>query len=694
MKGLSSQNLSLHFSPFLPDEFIWVLSATALLLVFLSAIFTRSVPFLRLLTLAVFMCILLNPSLHEEQRESVPGIAVVIVDESASQEFDKRQSHTDAALTHLEKTLKQFDNIELRVARGPVDGALASRTTLYETLENIYADVPESRRAGVIFISDGQIHDVPDIETLQSEYGPVHLLLTGEKKETDRRIVITNAPAFGIVGQDITVEFRIEDHGALKESFAQVSLKMTDGTERYSAVTIGEDQSITLPVNHAGQNVFELSVEPIPGEITERNNKVALDFQGVRDRLRVLLVSGKPHAGGRTWRDLLTADPSVDLVHFTILREPEKIDSTPQSEMSLIAFPFRELFELKLYEFDLIIFDRYRLNRILPDHYFQNIARYVREGGAFLEASGPAFAGEDSVFYTALRDILPGTPTGDIFNQGFTPTISDKGQSHPVTRNLNWSNNKDKPWGEWQRQIGLSDIRGDVLMTGIRDKPLLILNRVQEGRAAHIASDHIWLWSRSHDGGGPHAELLRRTVHWLMKEPELDEEALDVRVDGRTLIIRRAAYERTEDLIIMTKPDGSEEEITLALNSAGILEHLHRADQTGIYRFESADGKLRFAVVGELDPLEFRNVLTSAEPLQPLLEKTGGKALWLSETATPRIRLRENGPFAGHNWLGLQNNNAYSVTGATEKPFLPPWLALCLLLIMTVLTWYYEGRKA
>ncbi len=698
MNGLATQSLSLHFSPLIPVEALFVFGFIIAVLIAAQIITSHRIPFLRALSFAAFLFILSGPSVHEEKREAVPGIVALIVDESASQSFGERTKRRNAALQYIENTLGPHESFDLRVSRAPLEGALAGQSNLFTALEEVFADVPESQRAGAIFISDGQIHDIPGIEAIQSEYGPVHLLITGEKNETDRRIVITNAPAFGIVGQDISVNFRIEDSGKLKQANAHVTLRLSDGTERRDIAPIGEEHTITLPVQHAGQNVFELSVEGLPGELTARNNKVAIDFQGVRDRLRVLLVSGKPHAGGRTWRDLLTADPSVDLVHFTILREPSKIDATPQNEMSLIAFPFRELFELKLYDFDLIIFDRYRISRILPDHYFQNIARYVEEGGAFLEASGPAYAGEDSIYYTALNKILPGTPNGEVFTQSFTPAVSALGKNHPVTRSLVWktsgkNDQGSKGWGNWLRQIGLTQMQGDILMNGIEEKPLLIINRVGEGRVAQIASDHIWLWSRGYDGGGPHAELLRRTVHWLMKEPELDEEALDVQADGRTLIIRRAAFERSEDIVSVTKPDGQNEEITLTPSAEGVLEHLMRAEQTGIYRFETEDGKLRFVVVGDIDPPEFRNVLSSAKALTPLMDKTGGKDLWLESNARPRIRFLKSAPFAGHGWLGLKDNAAYRVTGALEKPALPPWLALGLLLALGIATWFYEGRK-
>ena len=135
-----------------------------------------------------------------------------------------------------------------------------------------------------------------------------------------------------------------------------------------------------------------MAVAPLDGEIALQNNRTVIATEGIRDRLQVLLVSGEPHPGERTWRNLLKADASVDLVHFTILRPPEKQDGTPVKELSLIAFPTRELFVEKLSEFDLVIFDRYERRGILPTVYLNNVVDYVRAGGAVLVASGPDYA--------------------------------------------------------------------------------------------------------------------------------------------------------------------------------------------------------------------------------------------------------------------------------------------------------------
>ena len=695
---MDSASLAIHFSPLIPAFWLMALGVIGAIIVAVKCLLFKRLYIWRILTLALFVLILAGPSLYEEDRESVPSVGVLIVDDSASSDFGERRARIEAARKHIENSVARLGEqvLDLRIITAPDNGALASKTALYNALETAFSDVPLSRRAGAVFLSDGQIHDVPNIEQFENVFGPVHILLSGKHSERDRRIEIIHAPSFGIVGQEIDVRFKIHDHGYERSDqprFADVVLRLGDGSEIRESVRVGQEHALSLPVEHAGQNVFELQVAQLKDELTYRNNIAAIDFRGVRDRLRVLLVSGKPYAGGRTWRDLLKADPSVDLVHFTILREPDKIDATPQREMSLIAFPFRELFEIKLYEFDLIIFDRYRVNRILPDQYFQNIARYVEDGGAFFEVSGPAYAGENSIYYTALDRILPAQPSGQVLNTQYTPKISERGAAHPVTRQFD-----DKAWGPWMRQIDLRDVRGDILMEGLDNRPLLALNRVGEGRVAQLASDHAWLWARGvGDGdikGGPHTELLRRIVHWLMKEPELDENAFDITVDGRRIFIQRAAFDRAQDNITITDPNGVVHTLSLSANSKNsLLEGVYNADDIGVYRIKSADGQNAVAVIGEINPPEFRDVLSTPEKLTPITAASNGGAVWLSDIAKPDIRFKRASPFAGRSWIAFEDKNAYTVTGAKERALLPLWASLVLLLGYIVTTWFFEGRR-
>lgn len=685
-----SPALTVHFDPLLPLSWLAVLGGFALCLLLLSAFKNRSGIILRILCVLAFALVILNPSLLQEDRKPVKDVAVIIADRSPSQSMGARTQRTDAALSYLKSRLENRDDLDLRIIEAPQNGALQNKTELFSALDHALEDVPEKRRAGVIFLSDGQIHDIPGDPGTAARYGPLHLLLTGEHKEKDRQLLILSAPAYGIVGKDVTLKYKIEDTDNIGAKTANVTIDFHDGAPQSFIVPPGTEQEIKLPITHAGENAFEISVGAVQDELTESNNKSAVIVNGVRDRLRVLLISGQPYAGARTWRDLLTSDPGVDLVHFTILREPEKLDRTPQNELSLIAFPFRELFEVKLYDFDLIIFDRYQLNRILPDHYFANIVRYVEEGGALLVAGGPDFAGPNSIYYTELQNILPAAPMDEVIRQPFQPKITQSGLQHPVMQNLP----DPDAWGPWLREAVIKPTSGDILMTGAQDQPLLILDRVKDGRVAQLGSDQIWLWQRGYKGGGPHAELLRRVIHWLMKEPELDEKALDVIVNSGQITVRSHKYKQDNLDILMHRPDGSEDLIHLSEDKNGDLSAVIDADQLGIWSFEAPDGQKRFAVVGDLNPPELRGVIATDKPLSPMIQDSNGGAIWLEDTPHPEIRiLHDAHRYAGHGWIALRANHDYTVEKISGRPLLPPGILLVILLGLVTLTWWRESRS-
>lgn len=691
---------SLHFSPLLDGLWLWSAIGIGIAILIISIFTYKRALILRVIVFTAFILALLNPSLLQEERNYVHDVAVVVVDRSASQKMEQRTERTDMARDYVTKQIENTNAIDLRIIEAPKDGGYANRTDLFNALDQALTDVPIKRRAGVIFLSDGQIHDVPRNKDMFKNYGPVHVLLTGRKGEKDRRIEITQAPAFGLVGKNVTVKYRVEDTRNIGRTNAQVTLHLHNGEKKFYTVPIGKEQSVTLPLAHAGQNLFSLSVAHLPDEITLSNNKTAVLINGVRDRLKVLLVSGVPHSGERTWRDLLTSDPGVDLVHFTILRGPQNsLSFVPQNELALIAFPYRELFDVKLYEFDLIIFDRYQQYNILSDRYFNNIVKFVRSGGAMLVASGPAFAGNRSIYDTPLGDILPAQPSGSVIEKSYVPSITTLGHSHPVTRGLIWNNQTStpqtkEPWGAWLRYIEIKPARGDILMNAMNAQPLLVLDRVEKGRVAQIASDHIWLWSRGYNGGGPHAELLRRIVHWLMKEPELDERALNVRVHKDTITVEKQSYGASNEILVMETPNGESKTIELTLQNDGMLRYKHRAAELGIHAFEDANGMRKFAVIGDLDPLELQNVRTSAKALEPVIKASGGATIWLTDHPQPNIHtLGDARRYGGTNWLALRRNNDFTVTGVKDTALLPGWALLLGLMSLTLFLWWREGRS-
>ncbi|MDO8875132.1 MAG: hypothetical protein Q7V40_03375, partial [Pseudolabrys sp.] len=413
------------------------------------------------------------------------------------------------------------------------------------------------------------------------------------------------------------------------------------------------------------------------------------------DKLRVLLVSGEPHSGERTWRNLLKSDASVDLVHFTILRPPEKQDGTPINELSLIAFPTRELFQQKISEFQLIIFDRYARQGVLPMVYFDNIAKYVQDGGAVMIAAGPDYASPTSIWRTPLDVILPAEPSGDMTDQRFQARLTDAGKRHPVTRALEGSETEPPHWSHWFRLVNTKRTTGTSVMQGPDNKPLLLLRREGEGRVALLLSDHIWLWARGYEGGGPHLNLLRNLSHWLMKQPELEEEALRLIVRGRDITVQRQTMADSVNEITLTAPSGQARKLTLRQDEPGLWRSELTANELGLWR--ATDGKLTaLANVGPANPREFQEVTSNTQPLLQLASATGGDSRRLADASTlnvPRVvPVRSASSFKGDDWIGLKMRDVSVVRGIGVLPIFAGLIGLLLLIGSLAATWAREGR--
>ncbi len=692
---------SIALAPLLPWAFLVPLFVVALAILVLAMVRRARGVWLRTLAVAVLALALVNPSLVHEKREPIKDVAVVVLDASPSQNIGDRKARAERTLQNITDRLKAFDDLEVRVVRAG-DGASGSdtinETHLFDALNRAMADVPRRRMAGAVLITDGQVHDIPENVAKLAEIGPVHTLLTGNRDEGDRRLAIVQAPTYGLVGKPVEVTIRVDDMPGRQSQDAAVTLRQDGGAPRTIRVPVGRDFHMDFPVTHGGQNVLEMEVEPARQELTLANNRTAVVVNGVRDRLRVLLVSGEPHAGERTWRNLLKADPSVDLVHFTILRPPEKQDGTPIRELSLIAFPIRELFEIKLDEFDLIIFDRYRRRGVLPQMYLENIAEYVQKGGALLEASGQGYSTPLSLFRTPLGQVMPAEPTGQTIDRPFKPTVTDVGRRHPVTAGLPGDNPEGDPtWGRWFHQVEVTPSNGSVVMNGADNRPLLILDRVGKGRVAQLASDQIWLWSRGFEGGGPQAELLRRLAHWLMKEPELEENDLRARVDGNKITVERRSLEPDPRSITLTTPSDQTRTLEMTEDKTGRASATVVASEPGIYRVTDGD-RTALAVVGAVNPPELADVRSTGDKLAPVAKETGGGIQWISDTeggVRPGIDIRRTRPDraqSGDGWIGLRANGDFVVTGVSEVPLLPVAAVLALALGALLLAWRREGR--
>ncbi|NNK16799.1 MAG: hypothetical protein HKP51_07835 [Sulfitobacter sp.] len=677
---------SIVYDPLIPLPLLIVVAIIALIGLILAILRGLNGWPLRGLAAAVVLGALANPSYQQEDRAPLSDIVLLVEDESASGRLADRATETADAATALAAQITARPNTEMRRIAVP-DGAGDAGTELMAAISDALAEEPRARIAGILAISDGRVHDADLPIDLPA---PMHLLMTGKETDWDRRLTVRNAPAFAIIGEPVTLTLRIDDLGAAPQGqeLAPLDISIDGEPAQTFRVPIGQDLELPITLPHGGRNVIRFSLPEAEGELTDRNNAALIQMNGVRDRLSVLLVSGEPHPGGRTWRNLLKSDSSVDLVHFTILRPPEKQDGVPVNELSLIAFPTRELFMEKIDDFDLIIFDRYQRRGILPALYLDNVASYVREGGAVLVAAGPDFATADSIYRSPLGTVLPATPTARVLEEPFSPTVTDLGKRHPVTTDL--PDNGD--WGRWLRQIDVDDPQGNVVMQGLDERPLLILNRVGEGRVALLASDHAWLWSRGYEGGGPQLELLRRLAHWMMKEPELEEEALTATAEGQTMRITRRTLGDSVPPVTITNPDGSTDELPLTEGAAGIFEGVYQGPEIGLYRLDNGD---QSAVIG-LGPAaqrEFIETIASGEALDPILSSLRGGVVRL-EDGLPRLRnVRAGRPAAGRGWLGITPRGAYETRDIRQTAILPGWLVLLLSAALITAAWLREGRR-
>ena len=683
---------SIAFLPFLPWWTLALLGGLALLLLGFAlwrrarGVWWRAAAFL-LIGLG-----LLQPHWLEEQRQTHPDVAIALIDESPSQGIGERAARTEEALAELRRSAAGMADLEWREVRAGAPSPSEPGTRLFSSWREALADVPAGRRAGIVVLTDGQVHDLPSPgETT----GPVHVLLTGEKGEQDRRIRLIRAPKYGIVGSSVLLDLQVDDLGSRMDADAPPAILTVRRDGEIIAqprVLPGLPAIVEVPLVRAGRTLVDVSAGPGPAELTMENNRVVVEVNAVRDRLRVLLISGRPHAGERTWRNLLKSDPAVDLVHFTILRPPEKQDATPINELSLIAFPIRELFMEKLDDFDLIVFDRYTKRGLIPPGYLQNIAEFVRAGGALLEAVGPGYGDPlISLARSPIANVMPTLPEESVTEAKFRPAITELGKRHPVTRYLGTG----ERWGHWFRQVPARAIRGQVLMNGVNTQPLLVLDKIgipgSEGRVAQFLSDHIWLWARGYDGGGPHGELLRRLAHWLMKEPELEEEALLAKVQGNRISVERRTMADAPPPVRLVTPDGNAREVPLSLISNGRFGGLAEVTGQGLYRIE--DGVRSVVVpIGALDPLEFEDAHTSPERLAPVVAASGGSVHWLADRVPDLRRIRPGRDASGRTWIGLQENESHTVTGLEHHPLLPGWLMFLLAAAVLAFMWWREAR--
>lgn len=732
-------HVRLGFDPWIDPSWLGLLALSAFMVATYYALRRGAAVWTRISAMALLLLALAHPIGVVEKRKSLNDIALIISDESDSQRVTKRTEQVQKLVADLKSKIDQVGGIETRIV-SIKDGI--SGTQLIPALKTGADDIAGSRLAGTIIVTDGQIHDLPDNLKALRAYGPIHAVIVGDANLRDRRLQILRSPQYGIVGAKSEIEFQIEDNPERVAIGANAIVRVivNGRPQTRIAARIGAKQIVTVQLDRRGNNVVALEVEPVRGEVSLANNRAAMAIAGIRDRLRVLLVTGAPYQGGRVWRNLLRSDPSVDLVHFTILRPPDKQDDTPTEELSLIPFPTRELFEEKIDDFDLIIFDRYSYDGILLSIYFDNIVRRVENGGALLVVAGPSYAGGNSLFLSPLAAILPARPLGSVAEGAFRPQVPTGARNHPVMRGLEPGAEAAR-WGRWFRYIPSSVIAGRTLLSAPNGAPILVINEAGKGRVAILLTDQIWLWSRGFEGGGPHSEMLRRVAHWLMKEPDLEAEQLTAKENDGRIEIDRSSEKDVIAQANLTSPSGRRSRVTLAPSNTGgeevassadpdnpaidtntpnvaspkpgpqilvrvansepeepdTIRNFHGeilADEAGLWTIE-AGGLTTELAIGPPSPFELAHLEASEAILEPLARLTGGGVIavptnGLGPPAIRHVDRRANAH--GENWLGLRRRAAYQIEETRSISLLPAWLVALSALGLMMFAWRREGR--
>jgi hypothetical protein len=610
--------------------------------------------------------ILCGPSYVVQTRRSLPDIALAVLDQSQSMAIGNRAAMAAAALKKLQADAAKIPNLQFRVVEVPA--AADGGTALFAALHDGLADIPAAQLAGVVAITDGEVSDTPKQLGLPA---PFTALLTASGEETDRELRLTNAPAYGLVGQSVQLGFTVIDHGADDAGVAVPVTVSANGSAIWSRpVPVGVPVAVAVPVPHAGPVTIAVQVGRLAGEISTVNNQAAFTLNGVRKRLEVLLISGAPNQGERSWRVLLKSDPAVELVHFTILRSPGEIMDALPSELALVPFPVEQLFNDDIGKFDLIILDQFDASGLLPPQYLANIANRVQQGGALLVEVGPEFAGDASLAYTPLAPVLPAVPAAPgTVTQAFAPGITALGARHPVTAPF-----AGMALAPWYRQEIATPTAGDVLMQGVNGAPLLILAKTGQGRVGMLLSDQFWLWTRGGSEAGPALPLLRRSVHWLLDEPALEAEALNATIEGGQLTVQRQTLnpDYPGDATITT-PAGAQMRLKLVQKSPGNFAATLPAGQPGVWQVHEGGLNAAAAQAAE-NALEYQDLAATAAGLRPLSRAV----VWLGQNPAPDLAPT------------LQRRFASAVIGTRDVPLLPPLPAMLAVLALLAAAWWRE----
>ena len=526
----------------------------------------RGLTALRFGAYALVLMMLLNPSLLIQKVMVVLPQLAVLVDTSGSMGLsaggeatrlqgvvdylhDEQRSALDNLAERYEMTLYQFDDGVRMLPREDLPQVQpgGQRTDLVGAVSQVLDDSRSAPPAGVLLLSDG-VHHGSDtgLGYLKRAGVPVVAVGVGDLDTyRDIRVVDVQAPSLTFLHYPADVSATVQVWGYAGETLAVVLQR--DGrvvaTQRMKVNSDDSEHRMVFPLepDTIGEFAYTISIAPRLGEALTDNNRVDFPLSVVRDKIRVLLVCGSPTWNYRFLRQALKLDPSIDLLSFVILRTANDVVNVPESQLSLIPFPTERLFTRELRNFDLIIFENFDSRRYFPVTYLQNVARYVRRGGAFAMVGGPLAFSQGGYVGTPIEAILPVSlrrERRDYQEATHQLELTDEGRSHPITRLSSDDRENERIWASMPELDGLNlvgepkpgatvlAVTGDSAENGA-GVPLLAMHPVGEGRSLALMTDYTWKWNFQlagrMDSNQYYLQFIRQMVRWLIHDPVLNQ---------------------------------------------------------------------------------------------------------------------------------------------------------------------------
>lgn len=683
------------YDPQIPHEIFWGLFA--LTCAVSGASFYRKIPgtTLRSGAAAAVFAALANPQAIDEEKRVLPRVIPVFMDESAS--LGSRGSYVKETFSLLESQLSALGPVTLRQVSFGNDEMSASKpgTHLAQTMQMTLNTIPEDEMGAVFIVSDGIVADINNIAG-KNINAPVHALIVGEEGEEDFYLDVISAPSIGIVGEEQNIEFSVVDGKSsdLHTATASVSIFYNGQKVRTNTIPVNDPQNIVLSEIYPdglqlGPNLIDIHIEGIetganrtPEEVSYENNRITIITEGISDRENWLLFTGEPGPGTRLWRNMLTSGASNRLLHFSYLRPLDKEDMTPLRDLATTVLPVVEVFEQKLSEQDVVIFDNYTFNGVIPASYFTHLNRYVEEGGSLIIVGADTLTSPASIAKTTLSEIMPLLPLEDalVYTNGFVPAVTEDGLRHRITGDIVESS-PPETWGPWYMLAQtVARPEATVLLEDGAGTPLLAIQTVGKGRVAMLGSNQATVWAAGHKGGGPAVDLYENLAGWLIRNPKFDDENLRLVEKGGQIAVELRTMKDTVDPVRITKPSGETFDVLPELSTPGVYTFQFPVHEKGGYRAQrqGAEATEAYVVSGHEDEEEIKKVISTTAPFELLTSAHQGRTVRVitaeGGVLLPQIQNAGDVQEGDYATLAVNMQEKTETIGANDRPLLPYWL--------------------